>query len=135
MAIKRSAGITFFAYVMIIPGAIILVFNSITLFAGFIVHQYDVIISNIFLFFIVSVIGIVCVTCGVGLLKLKKWGLNLFVYFSVGGILYGLYGICYKLYTPIRDNEIWIVVNILLVLSWIFAILFFKIKKIANQFH
>lgn len=134
MTTKRSTGITIFGYLCLIPGVIILTLDSLTLLLVTVTKKTVIITSNFGHFLTGIIIGFICVLCGMGLLKLRKWGLKLFICLSVSGIIYGAYGLWYKLYYLMLYGKLWITINVLLILLQVFVIWFFTRKDIVEQF-
>jgi hypothetical protein len=135
--VKRSISITIFGYLNLIPGLFILLMSFLVLLLEIITNKINIITLSSFLEGVI--IGLITFLCGIGLLRLKKWGLKLFIWYNVWVIGYALYTIWYRLYHPSWYNTYFIgrhfvAFAIVSIIFWLFVIWLFTRKKIVEQF-
>lgn len=135
MAIKKSLGVSVFGILSTVFGAIILTLSIIPLLLSPLsIEIQEMICSQAINFLYRIILGSVSLLCGIGLLKLKRWGKTLFITLAIFSLGYGVYGFCYKILYPVKFNNAWLIINSFSILFWCFVIWFFNRKSIKEQF-
>jgi hypothetical protein len=128
----RPKGVALFGYLYLSVGIYTLVMSLIVILLMLLARSTDIIALSSALSGII--IGIVTLLCGIGLLRMRKWGLKLLVCSNIWAIAYGIYGLWSKINYPIQHNNIFLMINIVSIAVFVLIIRYFTCKNITSQF-